>query len=57
MLGSEAKGLEAFAGKINNPSEVNGGDDAEDAQWFSIDDIPDLAFDHAEIIKAALTLL
>ncbi|CAM4260871.1 NUDIX domain-containing protein [Gillisia limnaea] len=47
----------AFAGKINNPSEVKGGDDAEDAQWFSIDDIPELAFDHAEIIKAAITLL
>lgn len=47
----------AFAGKINNPSEVKGGDDAEDAQWFSINDIPELAFDHAEIIKAAITLL
>lgn len=47
----------AFAGKINNSGEVKGGDDAEDAQWFSLDDLPDLAFDHSDIIKAATTLL
>lgn len=47
----------AFAGKINNPDEVNGGDDAEEAQWFPIDDLPKLAFDHTEIIKAAASLL
>lgn len=47
----------AFAGKIKNPSEVEGGDDAEDAQWFPLDDLPELAFDHAEIIKAASNLL
>lgn len=34
--------------------DVKGGDDASKAQWFSIDDIPDLAFDHNEIIKIAL---
>ncbi len=47
----------AFAGKIKNPAEVQGGDDAEAAQWFSLDDLPELAFDHAEIIKAATNLL
>lgn len=47
----------AFTGKINNPIEVKGGDDAEDAQWFPLDDLSELAFDHAEIISAATTLL
>lgn len=30
-----------------------GGDDAEEAQWVSIDDIPPLAFDHHEILSEA----
>lgn len=30
-----------------------GGDDAEEAQWVSIDDIPSLAFDHHEILSEA----
>ncbi len=47
----------AFAGKINNSGKVKGGDDAEDAQWFPLDDLPELAFDHSEIIKAATNLL
>ena len=37
-------------------SEVKGGDDAKDAQWFKLQDCKDLdlAFDHAHIIKKAL---
>lgn len=31
--------------------------DAADAQWFSIDEIPTLAFDHAKIVEAALARL
>ncbi len=34
-------------------SAVKGGDDAAQAEWFDIDDIPTLAFDHAEILKEA----
>ncbi len=30
------------------------GDDAQNAKWFSLKEIPDLAFDHYEILKHAL---
>jgi 8-oxo-dGTP diphosphatase len=34
--------------------EVSGGDDAADAQWLSVKDITQLAFDHKEILDHAL---
>ena len=39
------------------PSEVEGGDDADEADWYSIDALPELAFDHADIINAAMERL
>lgn len=33
------------------------GDDASKAEWFSVDSLPALAFDHAEIISAAMDRL
>lgn len=33
--------------------QVIGGDDAARAEWFNVDELPPLAFDHAEIIKMA----
>ena len=39
------------------PHEVLGGDDAEEAAWFPIDELPELAFDHAKIFKAAMERL
>ena len=33
---------------------AKGGDDAAEARWFSLDELPPLAFDHDEIIKVAL---
>jgi len=34
--------------------EVKGGDDAANAEWHSLDSLPALAFDHEEIVPAAL---
>lgn len=38
-------------------TEVKGGDDASLAQWFPINEIPELAFDHQEILQDALARL
>lgn len=33
--------------------EIQGGDDAEEAKWFSLDKLPEMAFDHGKIIEKA----
>lgn len=38
-------------------SEVQGGDDAAKAQWFNLDQIPTLAFDHDRILREATRVL
>ncbi len=38
---------------INN-SKVSGGDDAKDAQWFSLNKLPKLAFDHIKAVEMAM---
>lgn len=40
-----------------NKEEVQGGDDAADAQWYPLDQLPPLAFDHEEILASALQSL
>lgn len=39
------------------PSDVKGGDDAHDARWFALDDVPQLAFDHDFILRKAMQQL
>ncbi|MBR4217696.1 MAG: NUDIX hydrolase [Bacteroidales bacterium] len=38
-------------------AEVRGGDDANDARWFKVDDVPPLAFDHDYILRVAMKQL
>lgn len=42
---------------IGEQPSVVGGDDAADAGWFEFDALPDLAFDHAEILDKVLETL
>ena len=37
--------------------DVKGGDDAADARWFPVENVPQLAFDHGEILRDALRRL
>ncbi|SCY09324.1 NUDIX domain-containing protein [Flavobacterium caeni] len=46
----------AFLARITDEHQKpEAADDAQDAQWFSVNHLPTLAFDHAEIINFALT--
>lgn len=40
-----------------NKAEVKGGDDAADAKWFPVEELPSLAFDHQEIFEYAMKSL
>ena len=47
-----------FMGIIDGPPpDVKGGDDAVDAKWFDIDDMPNVGFDHSEMAKKAIEKL
>lgn len=36
---------------LEKETEVNAGDDAATAEWFNISELPELAFDHSQIIN------
>jgi len=39
-----------FSAELKEEQEVMGSDDAARAEWFSIDNLPELAFDHGQIL-------
>ena len=44
----------AFEACVEVDTQFKAGDDAGEAQWFSLDDLPELAFDHLKIIEQCL---
>ena len=47
----------AYLAVMDAAAEVEGSDDAARAEWFQISELPELAFDHGEIIRDGLSLL
>lgn len=47
----------AYLAVIDSPCEVKGQDDAAKAQWFPLNALPKLAFDHDEIMRDAVECL
>lgn len=47
----------AFLSQIPCQEELRAGDDAAEANWFEVDHLPKLAFDHVEIVEAAKNYL
>jgi len=46
----------AYLAIVDAPIAVNGQDDASKAQWFPLSALPELAFDHADIMQDAIKL-
>ena len=44
----------AYLAIIGSPEEVKGQDDAAKAEWFPLSALPELAFDHADIMQDAV---
>ncbi len=43
----------AFIGILTKESQIVAGDDAAEAKWFYLEELPNLAFDHFQIIQDA----
>ena len=46
----------AYLAVVESSMKVKGQDDAAKAQWFPVDELPELAFDHDEIMNDAIAL-
>lgn len=47
----------AFCAKVAENTMAIAADDAKEAEWFYLNNLPDLAFDHAQIIKKTLIII
>lgn len=48
----------AYTGFLNDLTKrIKGGDDAAEAAWFPVDRLPELAFDHMDVITTALNFM
>ena len=46
----------AYLAIVDSPFEVAGQDDAAKAEWWPLSNLPELAFDHEDIIQDAITV-
>jgi len=46
-----------FGGYLKTQQQAQAGDDAAQAKWYFVDELPSLAFDHQRIIQESLGLL
>lgn len=42
---------------VESIMQVRAGDDASDAQWFAVDELPSMAFDHLQLVTKALGII
>ena len=47
----------AFLAKTQSKPAVQAADDATNAEWFDVNSLPELAFDHSKIVSDALQLI
>lgn len=46
-----------FIGVAPDEAQATAGDDAKNARWFSLNDLPELAFDHQQIVDDAIEMV